>query len=81
MRPDKSLLSLELKSLQKRFKEKQFSKGCNRDDIALGAKEIGLELPQHMQNILTALKSKARELGLEGIQTPQTENGTLTAHT
>ena len=80
VRPDKSLLSLELKSLQKRFKEKQFSKGCNRDDIALGAKEIGLELAQHMQNILTALKSKARELGLEGLPQSQAINSTLNAN-
>ena len=48
------------------MKDKHFAAGCNRDDIKLGAQEIGIELAQHTDNVITALRGIADELGLSG---------------
>ena len=65
VRPDKSILTLETSSVTKKMKDKAFARGCNRDDIKLGAAELGIELTQHVTNVLTAMKGKAEELGLK----------------
>lgn len=67
VRPDKSLHALEASSVIKRMKDKAFARGCNRDDIRLGAEELGIELPTHAANVITALRNIATELGLAGI--------------
>ena len=66
VRPDKSLHSLTAKSVIKKMKDKGFAKGCNRDDIKLGAEELELELSQHIENVISGLKGIASELGLDG---------------
>lgn len=66
VRPDKSIHNLQVKSVKKKFKDKAFARGCNRDDIRLGAEEIGIELSEHMQNVITAMQGIADELGLAG---------------
>lgn len=66
VRPDKDLRQLKLKSLKKKFKDKAFAKGCNRDDIRNGAEELGIELEQHMQNVIDGMIPAADELGLSG---------------
>jgi putative nucleotidyltransferase with HDIG domain len=55
VRPDKSIHNLEVKSVQKKLKDKAFARGCNRDDIRLGAEELGVPLDQHIQNCITAM--------------------------
>ena len=66
VRPDRSLHNLELASLMRKFKDKAFAKGVNRDDIRLGASELGLELEALAANTLEALRERADELGLGG---------------
>ena len=66
VRPDKSILTLEVSSVKKRFKDKAFARGCNREDIVQGALELGVELDQHIANIISALREHADELGLIG---------------
>jgi len=66
VRPDKSILNLEVSSVNKKMKDKAFARGCNRDDIRLGAEELGLELPVHIGNCIAAMKVKAELLGLLG---------------
>ncbi|MBX7139316.1 MAG: HAD family hydrolase [Oligoflexia bacterium] len=56
VRPDKSLKTLEASSVVKKMKDKGFARGCNREDIKLGAEELGVELPQHISNLITALR-------------------------
>jgi predicted hydrolase (HD superfamily) len=56
VRPDKSLQNLEAKSVMKKMKDKAFARGCNREDITVGAHELGVELPRHVENVLTALQ-------------------------
>lgn len=56
VRPDKSLFNLEAKSVIKKMKDKAFARGCNRDDIKLGAEELGIALETHVENTLKALQ-------------------------
>ncbi len=67
VRPDKSIHTLDSSSVMKKFKDKAFARGCNRDDIKLGAEEIGIELKPHIDNVITALRGAANELGLSGV--------------
>lgn len=66
VRPDKNIHNLEAKSVLKKMKDKAFARGCNRDDIRLGAIEIGIELEEHIGNVIKALQAKAADLGLAG---------------
>ncbi len=63
IRPDKKLAGLEAKSVQKRYKEKSFAAGANREQIALCC-EIGLELDEFIELGLEAMKEIAAEMGL-----------------
>lgn len=67
VRPDKSIHSLEAKSVKKRMKDKAFARSVSRDDITNGAATLGVELDEHIAFCIEALKSIATELGLEGI--------------
>ncbi len=66
VRPSKSLLDLEAKSVVKRMKEKAFARAVSRDDLRRGADEIGLPLDEHVGNVIAFLRIKADELGLRG---------------
>jgi len=66
VRPSKSLLDLEAKSVVKRMKEKAFARAVNRDDLRKGAEEIGLPLEEHAANVIAFMREKADELGLRG---------------
>ncbi|MBA7616421.1 hypothetical protein ES703_23717 [subsurface metagenome] len=63
VRPDKKLAGLEAKSVRKKFKEKSFAAGANREQIAL-CSEIGLELDEFIELGLEAMKGIAADLGL-----------------
>ncbi len=67
VRPDKSILQLEASSVLKKMKDKAFARGCNREDIKLGAEELAIELPQHVTNVIAALRGEAEALGLKGV--------------
>jgi predicted hydrolase (HD superfamily) len=58
VRPDRSIHHLETPSVLKKFKDKAFAKGCNRDDIRLGVEELGIELSTHISNIIQALRER-----------------------
>ncbi len=65
VRPDRSILGLELPSLKKKFKDKAFAKGVNREEIRQGAEDLGLSLDEHMAFVLEAMKASAHLLGLK----------------
>ncbi|MEG0035719.1 MAG: hydrolase, partial [Oscillospiraceae bacterium] len=67
MRPSKSTSDMELKSLKKKFKDKGFAAGCNRDAIAKGAEMVGWELDALLDKTLKAMQAceeKIAEVGL-----------------
>ena len=49
---------MELKSLKKKFKDKSFAAGCDRDIIRRGAEQLGWELDDLLNRTLQAMKSK-----------------------
>jgi predicted hydrolase (HD superfamily) len=61
VRPDKSIVQLEARSVLKKMKDKAFARGCSRDDIRLGAAELGIELEQHVANCITAMQARWEE--------------------
>ena len=63
VRPDNKLAGVDIKSLRKRFKEKRFAAGANREQIAL-CSEIGIELEDFLSLGLKAMKEIAPQLGL-----------------
>ena len=66
VRPDKSIRSLEAKSVKKRMKDKAFARSVSREDIVNGAAALGVDLDQHIAFCIDAMKTIAPELGLEG---------------
>ena len=59
MRPSKSVMDFEVKSLKKKFKDKRFAAGCSRDIIREGAELCGWELDELMQRTIDAMRSFA----------------------
>ena len=66
VKPGKSLAEVEPKSVRKKMKDKAFARSVNRDDIANGAADLGVELEEHIAFCIEAMKGIAGELGLEG---------------
>jgi predicted hydrolase (HD superfamily) len=64
VRPTKSLGEVSVPSVLKKMKDKRFAAKVNRDEILNGAKELGVELEQHIQFVAAALIPIAGELGL-----------------
>ncbi len=56
IRPDGDVRQVELKSLKKRFKNRAFAAGVNREEVEQGARELGVELDDHLQHVLSALQ-------------------------
>ena len=66
VRPTKSILDLEARSVKKRMKDKAFARAVSRDDLRLGAEELELPLDEHIGNVIGFLRAEADALGLRG---------------
>ena len=55
---------LEPKSVRKKLKQPSFAAGVHRDEVYAGAELLGLELAEHIANVIAAMQPIARELGL-----------------
>jgi len=66
VRPSKSVLDLEAASVIKRMKDKAFARAVSRDDLRIGAEELGLPLDVHVTNVIESLREQADALGLRG---------------
>ncbi len=66
VRPGKSIIGLEAKSVRKKLKDKAFARAVNREDIIKGAQELGVDLDEHITFCIRALEENAAALGLNG---------------
>ncbi len=66
VRPSKSVLDLETRSVKKRMKDKAFARAVSRDDLRQGAEELDIPLEEHITNVIGFLRGRAELLGLRG---------------
>jgi len=66
VKPGKSLAEVEAKSVRKKMKDKAFARSVNRDDITVGAADLGVDLEEHIAFCIEAMKEISGELGLDG---------------
>ena len=66
VRPSRSLYDLTSSSVKKKWKDRAFAAGANREEIADAAKEFGVELWEHVDHVIQAMRGIAPQLGLEG---------------
>jgi putative nucleotidyltransferase with HDIG domain len=65
------LEGLEPKSVKKKLKQPSFAAGVHRDEVYAGADGLGLELDEHIRNVVAALQPIAGELGLRTAATAE----------
>ena len=66
MRPSKSVLDLEFKSLKKKYKSKGFTAGVDRSVIERGVEALGWQLEDVMADVIAGMQENAEEIGLKG---------------
>ncbi|MBN2509673.1 MAG: HDIG domain-containing protein [Spirochaetales bacterium] len=66
VRPNRSILDLSVTSVKKKWKQKGFSAGVNRELIKQGAEALGMELDTLIAHTIDGMKTVARDIGLEG---------------
>jgi putative nucleotidyltransferase with HDIG domain len=66
VRPSRSLYDMNASSVKKKWKDRAFAAGAHREDIASATEDFGVELWDHVDNVIVAMRRIAPELGLEG---------------
>ena len=64
VRPNKKLSEVTLDSLKKKWKAKEFAKGVKREEVEEAAKELEVDLWEHMETVLAAMQENSDDLGL-----------------
>lgn len=70
VKPSRSIHEVEARSVRKKMKDKAFARAVSRDDIVNGAAELGIELDDHIDFCIQAMRARAADLGLEGTAQP-----------
>jgi len=66
VKPNKSILEVEVAGVKKKMKDKAFARAVKREDITVGAELLGLSVEEHVGICLRAMQARAGELGLAG---------------
>ncbi len=66
MRPSKSIMDLNAKSVKKKWKQKGFAAGVDRNIIEEGANLLGMDLTELIEETIKGMQNSADELGLRG---------------
>ncbi len=66
VRPSKSVMDMKPKSVKKKWKEKSFAAGVNRDVIEKGAEMLGVDLSELINDVIMGMREVADEIGLRG---------------
>jgi putative nucleotidyltransferase with HDIG domain len=70
VRPSRSLYDLKVKSVKKKWKDRAFAAGADRDEIERAVEEFGVPLWEHTGNVILAMRGIAPQINLEGNLTP-----------
>jgi putative nucleotidyltransferase with HDIG domain len=65
VRPSRSLHDLTASSVKKKWKDKAFAAGANREEIARATEDFGLDLWEHVDNVIFAMRRIAKDLDLD----------------
>ena len=68
VRPSGSIHEVKVRSVRKKMKAVAFARAVSREDIAEGAESLGLDLADHIANVIEAMRAEAEALGLAGSQ-------------
>ncbi|HET9425151.1 MAG TPA: HD domain-containing protein [Gemmatimonadaceae bacterium] len=71
VKPTKSVHDVDAKSVRKKMKDKGFARGVSREDVIEGAQALGVDLDEHIQFVIDAMRANADALGLAGSPAPQ----------
>jgi putative nucleotidyltransferase with HDIG domain len=66
VRPSRSVHEVDARSVRKKMKDKAFARGVNRDEVVAGAADLGVELNEHIEFVIGAMRGCADSLGLDG---------------
>jgi putative nucleotidyltransferase with HDIG domain len=67
VRPSKDIRDVKVKSIKKKWKDKSFAAGVNRQDVVEGCEALEIDLwTEHVPLVLEAMQAAAPELGLDG---------------
>jgi len=66
VKPNRSIFEVDTPSVRKKMKDKAFARSVNRQDIVNGARELGVDLEQHIDFCVKAMQERADQLGLRG---------------
>ena len=66
VRPMKDISDMKIKSIKKKWKDKAFAKGVNREQIEHATEDLGVPLDEHLQTVLDAMRANSEKLGLAG---------------
>ena len=66
VRPSRSVHEVDARSVRKKMKDKAFARGVNRDDVVAGAADLGVDLDEHIDFVIAAMRGSAESLGLAG---------------
>ena len=64
VRPSKALSEVQVKSVKKKLKDKNFAAKVNRDEIRQGAEELGVDFDEHIMFVVRAMSGVADKLDL-----------------
>ena len=70
VRPSRSIMDMQAKSVKKKWKDRSFAAGANRMEMEQGALEFGVDLWEHVDNVIMAMRRIAPQLGLAGLESP-----------
>lgn len=66
MRPSKSVLDIELSSVKKKFKDKKFAAGVDRELVRQGCERLGMELDDVISHVILGMRECCDAIGLRG---------------
>lgn len=64
VRPNKSLAEVDVEAVKRKWKDRAFARGVNREEIEQGARELGVPLDEHIDFVIRAMQGIAPQLGL-----------------